>query len=60
MDRNLLYIWLQAQELISEREGMIAENLHREYCGNSVAYAEDSFLLNSRAFTELLELLLQS
>jgi hypothetical protein len=60
MDQKLLDICLQAQALISEREGMVAENLHRQHCGNSIAYGEDSFLLNANRFTELLEILRKS
>jgi hypothetical protein len=57
MDQKLLCIYLQAQALISEREGMIAENKHREYVSQSIVYAEDAFLLNANKFRELIEYL---
>jgi len=31
------------QELITRREGMIAENMQREVLGQSMAYVEDDF-----------------
>lgn len=35
--------FIELQALITERDGMIAENMHRKHCGNSIAYTEDSF-----------------
>jgi hypothetical protein len=51
---HILNIRLQMEALISEREGMIAENQHRLSVGQSVAYGEDSFMLNAKQFTNLL------
>jgi hypothetical protein len=31
------------EEMITRREGMIAENKQREYLGQSMAYTEDNF-----------------
>ena len=31
------------EALITEREGMLAENIHRINCGNSIAYSDESF-----------------
>lgn len=36
---------IELEALITEREGMIAENAHRAFCGNSPAFGEDSFLV---------------
>lgn len=44
---------LQMEALISEREGMIAENKQREYLGQAMAYVEDSFLMNSKLLNDL-------
>ena len=33
----------ELEALITEREGMLAENQHRLHCGNSIAYAYDVF-----------------
>jgi len=38
MDKNI-----QLEALITEREGMLAENQHRISCGNSIAYGMDNF-----------------
>jgi len=35
---------LELEALITEREGYIAENLHRQLCGNSIAYGADAFI----------------
>ncbi len=50
-----LSIRIRLEVLVSEREGMIAENKHREHCGQSMAYCEDSFLINAQKITELNE-----
>ena len=34
---------IELEAFIAEREGMIAENRHREQCGNSIAYGADEF-----------------
>ncbi len=52
-----LNIRLQMEALISEREGMIAENKQREHLGESMAYWGDSFEINKAAFVHLLEAL---
>ncbi len=52
-----LNIRLQMEALVSEREGMIAENQQRIHLEQSMAYQEDSFRLNANQFTHLLELL---
>ncbi len=44
-EQLLLEFRLEMEEAITEREGMIAENLQRVYIGQSMAYVEDSFLL---------------
>jgi len=31
------------EALITEREGMLAENTHRLACGHSIAYGDDAF-----------------
>jgi hypothetical protein len=57
MEQRVLDIFLQAQALISEREGMIAENKQREHLDQSMAFTEDSFLQNASLFGHLLEIL---
>jgi hypothetical protein len=37
--------FIELQALMAERDGMVAENMFRERCGNSIAYAEDAFLI---------------
>lgn len=34
---------IRLEALITEREGMLAENTHRINCGNSIAYGDESF-----------------
>ena len=55
MEQRILDLWLQAQVLISEREGMIAENKQREHLEQSMAFTENEFRLNANAFNTLLE-----
>ena len=59
-EQLLLEMRLKLEELISEREGMIAENYQRHHLEQSMAYVEDSFLLNAEQIkairNELLEL----
>lgn len=43
MDAYEAALFVQAQACMARVEGMKAENLHREYCGNSIAYGDDSF-----------------
>jgi len=53
MDFKQIDILLQMEELICEREGMIAENKFREHCGNSIAYGEDNFQILAQKFESL-------
>lgn len=46
---------IELQALITEREGMIAENKFREINGNSLAYCEDSFIILANKIRELKE-----
>ena len=39
------FIEIELQALITQREGMIAENQQRAYLGQSMAYTEDPFLI---------------
>lgn len=43
MDFKLLDIQLQMEEIICEREGMIAENKQREHRQESMVYGENTF-----------------
>jgi len=43
MEQRILDVRLQMEILISEREGMIAENMQREYLGQSMAYDSRAF-----------------
>jgi len=54
---HALNIKLQMEMLITEREGMIAENLQRVHRGESMAYVEDSFQMLNARFTHLWEVL---
>ncbi len=56
MERKLLDIRLQMEMLITEREGMIAENMQRDHLEQSMAFTEDSFAI----LTSQLMLLLDS
>ena len=49
-----LNIRLQMEALITEREGMIAENKQREHLGQSMAHGEDKFISIAGQFTYLL------
>jgi len=57
MEQKLLDIRLQMESLISEREAMIAENMHRQAVGNSMAYGEDAFLQNAGFISALISYL---
>ena len=57
---HVLNVRIQMEMLITEREGMIAENQQRIHQGESMAYWEDSFLILNRQFTELWETLKKS
>ena len=43
MEYKHLKIRLRMEQLITQREGMIAENKMREICGNSLAYSNEDF-----------------
>lgn len=45
---------IQLEYLITQREGMIAENKQREICGNSMAYREEDFQKVAAAIKALL------
>lgn len=47
-ESRLLDLRCQIEELICQREGMIADNKQREFEGNAMAYSEDSFLILQR------------
>ena len=50
-----LDIRIQMETLITEREGMLAENAWRKQTGGSVAYVMDNFQMLNNQFTKLLE-----
>jgi hypothetical protein len=52
-EQDLLLIRIQLEALISEREGMIAENLQRVHLEQSMAYCEDSFIINANSINAL-------
>jgi hypothetical protein len=52
-EQDLLLIRVQLEALISEREGMIAENQQRAYLQQSMAYCEDSFAINAMSIFAL-------
>lgn len=43
--QQLLEFECELEERITEREGMIAENLQRSYLGQSLAYSDDEFFI---------------
>ncbi len=49
----LLSFRLRMESLISQREGMIAENMQREAIGESMAYGDGDFDKVAKGFTEL-------
>ncbi len=55
---NLL-VRIQLEALISEREGMIAENKQREATGNSMAYNDTAFNYNAEDIRALAGLVKQ-
>ena len=58
MDKyQLIDIRLQMEELICEREGMIAENMQRYHLEQAMAYHGDDFQVLAGRFTQLRELL---
>ena len=50
------YTRISLEALISEREGMIAENKQREVCGHSMAYTNTDFVSNANSIRKLWEL----
>ena len=54
MTPNNLAIYIQLEALISEREGMIAENKRRESVGHSMAYDDNAFNYNAQDMRKLL------
>lgn len=50
-----LFYEIRIQSIITEREGMIAENQQRLLLGQSVTYREDAFLSLVAKFDELIE-----
>jgi hypothetical protein len=46
---------IRLEELVTRREGMIAENKFREYLGQSPAYVEDSFAILADEMRQLAE-----
>jgi hypothetical protein len=57
MEWKLLDIRLQMEMLISEREGMIAENMQRAHLGQSMAYTDDNFQINANNLQQLISVL---
>ena len=47
---------IELQALITEREGMIAENQYRIGLNQTIAYCEDSFMVLSERIRDLKEL----
>jgi hypothetical protein len=54
LDKQNLEKKIKLEMLITEREGMIAENKSREYFGQSPAYWEDSFAILLEKMSKLL------
>lgn len=52
-ERDLLFIRIQLEELISEREGMIAENAFRANRGEVLPYTEEAFNVNAMSINAL-------
>lgn len=42
-EERVLTVKILLESYITEREGMLAENLHRQQCGNSIAYGDEAF-----------------
>ncbi len=57
MDFKLLDIQIQMEEIICEREAMIAENKWREIQGQSLAYGENNFNSLANRLEHLREIL---
>lgn len=52
-DSSLMNIRVNLEALITDREGMVAENQSRVQRGEAPAYHEDSFQMISNAIIEL-------
>lgn len=46
---------IELEALISEREGMVAENLARSMLGERMAYFNDDFFRNAQEIRELIK-----
>ena len=57
-EQQLLELRLEMEEIISQREGMIAENKQREFLGQGPAYWEDNFAINAEQFRFIRERLI--
>jgi len=53
MEKQILDIRIQMEQLITERESMIALNKERETAGNAIAYDEQAFINLAEAFIDL-------
>jgi hypothetical protein len=42
-EQNAAYVFSQSACALIEAMGMVAENAHRQQCGNSIAYGEEAF-----------------
>ena len=58
-DTSLLKIKIRVEQLITEREGMIADNKQREFQGQAMAYVEEQFLKLREALQGELDFLLK-
>ena len=56
-ETSLLKIKIQVEEIITEREGMIAENKQREFTDMGMAYGEEQFNKIRNRLNERLEFL---
>jgi hypothetical protein len=52
-ERDLLFIRIQLEALVSEREAMIADNLQRAHMGQSMAFTEEPFIDNANSIRAL-------
>jgi hypothetical protein len=57
MQQILLEIRLRLEALITERAGMVAENMQRKYLGQSMAYGEDDFNILANQITYLITMI---
>ena len=59
-EQKLLDIRLQMEALITEREGMIAENIQREHLSQSMAYTAVAFEIITSQLSSLIGVLRSS